>query len=348
MGNVWAVLDENLRSVYKSQNVKAIKFVLEVFNSRKKKRKHLMDDDDDQKDDDNEEEECEKKLKCLSILNQNSEEMVKILKSDRSGFVDDMTLILKGIFKDYHAETKAIDDKEKSVEIDNKIDIDLVFGAFGFRFMDEYFFSLIKYGKSNKDIIKMISVLSKSCIVYQLVGCKNLMLILDKFRILQLLGTEDIFSDYNSNKSKQEMSASILLSIKTLKLIKVLTKGMNVYSNITRLQKECIEQLQGNGTEYIPRGFALNDLYKIISGVLMHCLSAKKSKYKRKSTYILFELCCNILTNIINQNEPIIFKILHVEYKRSKRIVDVLHKTYTDLIKNKKKSSLNKNNKDSS
>merc|ERR1712176_1177471 len=100
--------------------------------------------------------------------------------------------------------------------------------------MDEYFFSLIKYGKSNKDILKMISVLSKSCIVYQLVGCKNLMLILDKFRILRLLGTEDIF-----NKNKQEMSASILLSIKTLKLIKVLTRGINEYSNITRLQKEC-------------------------------------------------------------------------------------------------------------
>ncbi len=109
---VWAQLDQNLRSAYKSHNIKAIEFVLKVFEG--------SDDSDS---------DSEQRAKCLSILNQNSGNLVRILKSDRKGFLENITRILCGVLG-----------SESDSEM--KVDIDVVFGAFGFGFMDEYMFPL--------------------------------------------------------------------------------------------------------------------------------------------------------------------------------------------------------------
>merc|ERR1712154_396336 len=160
------------------------------------------------------------------------------------------------------------------------IDIDVIFGAFGFQFVDEYIYSMIKYGRSNTEIIKMITLLSKSCIVYQLIGCMRLNEIMDRWDIMMLLKTKDLFNK-NKKKDGEEMTASILLAIEVLKLIKILTKGIDSYNDkkntkITKLQRECIESIQRDSSDYMPHGFALDLLYSTLSGILKYNLLLEK------------------------------------------------------------------------
>ena len=104
----------------------------------------------------------------------------------------------------------------------------MIFNIFSFEFMSEYFNSLISYHEDDEKVICMISSLSKSCIVYQLIGCTKINeLIGSRWNMIQLLTpTKDIFND-----NKEEEIPTLSLVIDILSLIVVLTNKFKLYKN---------------------------------------------------------------------------------------------------------------------
>ena len=218
----------------------------------------------------------------------------------------------------------SVDDSEEDQEA-----MDQALKVFGFRFASDYMFAMMRHSLKNTEIIHMMSLMARKCIVYQLAGCHRLEQLLKKYNILALLTAKRSRKRTQRKRRKDgdesaAIQASKQLAMEVLSLVVTLTMGIGTYPATTREQEDVIDEVEQNPEEMLFNGFPLDLLLETVSAVLEWNVNSSKPNVK------VFELCCDILVNIVAVDEPLIFKLLSTNLRRSKRIIFVLHKTYGD------------------